>query len=111
MSKASTYYFIGLILLNTWIQVMVYFVHLAATRYFETEGGLPPDLANIFMSLTWWPAGIAALAVFGFILSISTSLRSSSLLHLVIGLLAVDSLVFPLHLLSMLAISPMVPTT
>jgi hypothetical protein len=109
MKKLSTYYFIGLALLNAFSAISLADLHkhtykfwregtLSPRFYAEIQGDhdlryLPP-LTQLVIEYSWWPFIIAAVSLGGAVVSVATSIRSSSLCHFVIALLLLDTLIF-----------------
>ncbi len=92
MTKASTYYFAVLAVLNALVACVTPRLDGLMVRVYREalEGKCLPVLTNLVVGWPWWPHVCCFLCLAGCAVSISTKVRSSALSHAIILALAVE---------------------
>lgn len=96
LKKISTYYFAGLVLLNTWFVLYMHFFEGLVRRTYaiQIEGEKLPPLTQFMIGMSGWTYFFLCLSVLGLGLSLVPKIKDNILIHLVFCILIIEMLIF-----------------
>jgi hypothetical protein len=96
MRKPAMYYFFLLALMNLYCGVVTVGCGKWMMKYYHDYHMWPhlPDFTMFIVGHPWWPYIVVGVSLIGAVVSFIPSVRSATLCHFVIALLAIDAAMF-----------------